>query len=220
VSSSANIISWLASADYATARENLGVKIGTNVQAWDTQLDDIAALVQSDSYIIVGNDTNWVQETGNTARTSLGLGTGDSPGFTSATLGNLVIDDGGDNVTIDSDDQTDGSAAANIPNFTDATADFLMTNNFKVWLPFAIGLSGEDTDGAAANGGGIAGAGSVDVTTHDYNDGAGADTDVHCLVYDASQGAGTWADLKDSSNLDAWAADYQLFPDAASEAVG
>jgi len=73
VTSSANMISWLASADYATARTNLGVEIGADVQAWDAQLDDIAALVQSDSYIIVGDDTNWIAETGATARTSLGL---------------------------------------------------------------------------------------------------------------------------------------------------
>lgn len=57
------------------ARTALGLAIGTNVQAWDAQLDDIAALVQTDSYFIVGDGTNWVEETGATARTSLGLGT-------------------------------------------------------------------------------------------------------------------------------------------------
>ena len=56
-----------------TAGSITGYAIGTNVQAWDAQLDDIAALIQSDSYIIVGDGTNWVQETGATARTSLGL---------------------------------------------------------------------------------------------------------------------------------------------------
>lgn len=57
----------------SAARTSLGVVIGTNVQAWDTQLDDIAALVQSDSYFIVGDGSNWVEETGATVRTSLGL---------------------------------------------------------------------------------------------------------------------------------------------------
>lgn len=56
----------------AAMRTTLGVKIGTNVQAWDTQLDDIAALVPTNSYIIVGDGTNWVRETTDTARTSLG----------------------------------------------------------------------------------------------------------------------------------------------------
>ena len=51
----------------------VNLETGTDVQAWDAQLDDIAALVQSNSYVIVGDDTNWVQETGGTLRTSLGL---------------------------------------------------------------------------------------------------------------------------------------------------
>jgi hypothetical protein len=48
--------------------------IGTNVQAWDAGLDDIAALTPTNSNFIVGNGANWVAETGATARTSLGLG--------------------------------------------------------------------------------------------------------------------------------------------------
>jgi hypothetical protein len=49
--------------------------IGSSVQAWDTQLDDIAALAVTDGNFIVGNGSNWVAESGATARTSLGLGT-------------------------------------------------------------------------------------------------------------------------------------------------
>jgi hypothetical protein len=67
--------------------------IGTNVQAWDAQLDDVAGLTPTDGNFIVGNGTNWVSESGNTARTSLGLGTGDSPQFTSLTLtSDLTVD--------------------------------------------------------------------------------------------------------------------------------
>lgn len=47
----------------------------------------IGALSPVDSNIIVGNGTTWVTESGATARTSLGLGTGDSPQFTSIELG-------------------------------------------------------------------------------------------------------------------------------------
>jgi len=47
--------------------------VGVDIQAWDAQLDDIAALTPTDSNIIVGDGTNWVVETGATARTSLGL---------------------------------------------------------------------------------------------------------------------------------------------------
>jgi hypothetical protein len=48
--------------------------IGTNVQAWDANLDQIAALAVTDSNFIVGNGSAWVAESSATARTSLGLG--------------------------------------------------------------------------------------------------------------------------------------------------
>ena len=48
--------------------------IGSSVQAWDAQLDDIAALAVTDSNFIVADGANWVAESGATARTSLGLG--------------------------------------------------------------------------------------------------------------------------------------------------
>jgi len=66
----------------------LSLLIGTDTQAWDAQLDDIAALGVTDGNFIVGNGSNWVAESGNTARTSLGLGTGDSP-----TLAGLTVTD-------------------------------------------------------------------------------------------------------------------------------
>ena len=73
--------------DASTARTNLGLVIGTNVQAYDAQLADIAALAVTDGNIIVGDGVNWVAESGATARTSLGLGTGNSPEFTAVNIG-------------------------------------------------------------------------------------------------------------------------------------
>jgi len=58
------------------ARTALGVGIGTNVQAYDAQLDDIAALAVTDGNIIVGDGSTWVAESGSAARTSLGLAIG------------------------------------------------------------------------------------------------------------------------------------------------
>ena len=58
----------------SAARTNLGLVIGTDVQAYDAQLADIAGLAVTDSNFIVGNGTNWVAESGATARASLGLG--------------------------------------------------------------------------------------------------------------------------------------------------
>lgn len=55
-------------------------------QNYDAGLQDIAGLTPTDSNIIVGDGTNWVAESGDTARASLGLGTGDSPTFTDVTL--------------------------------------------------------------------------------------------------------------------------------------
>lgn len=64
------------------ARTNLGLAIGTNVQAYDAQLADIAGLTPTDNGVIIGNGTNFVIESGSTARTSLGLAIGsDVQGF-------------------------------------------------------------------------------------------------------------------------------------------
>ena len=72
----ATITAWaetlLDDASSAAARTTLAVAIGTNVQAWDTQLDDIAALTPTDSVLMVGNGTTWVAESGSTLRTSIG----------------------------------------------------------------------------------------------------------------------------------------------------
>lgn len=57
----------------SAARTNLGVAIGTDVQAWDAQLDDIAALAVTDGNFIVGDGANWLAESGATVRTSLGF---------------------------------------------------------------------------------------------------------------------------------------------------
>jgi hypothetical protein len=80
--------------------------IGTDTQAFDAGLLDIAGLAVTDSNIIVGNGANWVAESGATARTSLGLAIGtDVQAFdselsdiasTTATKGDLITSDGTD----------------------------------------------------------------------------------------------------------------------------
>ena len=64
----------LDDADASAQRTTLGLVIGTDVQAYDAQLADIAGLTPTDSNFIVGNGSNFVTESGATARTSLGLG--------------------------------------------------------------------------------------------------------------------------------------------------
>ena len=58
----------------ATLKTSLGLTVGTDIQAYDAQLADIAGLTPSDNNFIVGNGTNFVAASGATSRTSLGLG--------------------------------------------------------------------------------------------------------------------------------------------------
>ncbi len=69
------------------ARTNLGVAIGSDVQAYDAQLADLSGLAVTNGGFIVGDGSNFVLESANTARTSLGLGTGDTPTFSGAAMG-------------------------------------------------------------------------------------------------------------------------------------
>lgn len=77
----------LTSITVVAARVAMDILIGTNVQAWDVDLDELRVLANTDSNFIVGNGSIWVAETGTTARTSLGVGTGDSPHFTAINIG-------------------------------------------------------------------------------------------------------------------------------------
>ena len=103
--------------DSNSTRTNLGLAIGTDVQAFDAQLSDVAGLTPADGAFIVGNGSNFVAETGATARTSLGLGTiatqnannvaitgGSISGITTFTTGSL-----GSTATIDGDAQITGN---------------------------------------------------------------------------------------------------------------
>lgn len=86
----ANGRSLVSAANYAAMKALLDLEIGVDVQAYSARLVDIAALSVTDGNIIVGNGTTWVAESGATARTSLGLGTGDSPQFTAIELGHAT----------------------------------------------------------------------------------------------------------------------------------
>lgn len=142
--------------DAGTARTNLGLAIGTDVQAYDPELTAIAALAVTDGNFIVGNGTTWVAESGATARTSLGLGTSDTPQFTGievgnasdttltrASAGNLAVEGnllyraGGTDVAL-----ADGGTGASL---TDPNADRLMfwddSAGSVAWLEAGSGLT-------------------------------------------------------------------------------
>lgn len=64
-----------------------GVFHAVNIRPVSSTLQAISALAVTDGNIIVGDGSTWVAENGATARTSLGLGTGNSPQFTGIELG-------------------------------------------------------------------------------------------------------------------------------------
>lgn len=84
----------------AVARDNLGLTIGSDVQAFSTKLTAIAALTPTDGNFIVGNGTTWVVESGATARASLGLTIGtDIPDIGTAISAGTGLTGGGDLTT-------------------------------------------------------------------------------------------------------------------------
>ena len=58
----------------ATARTNLGLEIGSDVQAFSARLTDLAALAPTEDNFILGDGSNFVLRTPAQVRTSLGLG--------------------------------------------------------------------------------------------------------------------------------------------------
>jgi len=101
----ANNLNDVASA--SSARTNLGLAIGSDVQAYDAQLTDVAGLTPTDSNFIVGDGSNFTTESGATARTSLGLGSiatqaANSVAITGGTITGIGTPSGASDVTIKS----------------------------------------------------------------------------------------------------------------------
>lgn len=72
------------------ARANLGLAIGTNVQAYNLGLANISSLAKTNGNFIVGNGTAWVAESGDTVRASLGLTIGTNVQAYSINLKNIA----------------------------------------------------------------------------------------------------------------------------------
>jgi hypothetical protein len=96
-------------------------------------LTAIAALAVTDGNIIVGNGSTWVAESGATARTSLGLGTGDSPTFTAVTAGQIDVTATGD---LRLQDTTGGQYVA-------LQAPGTISASYTLTMPDADGTSGQ-----------------------------------------------------------------------------
>ena len=136
--------------DGATLRDSLGLAIGTDVQAWDSDLDTLAALSPVNNGIIVGDtDPKWVVETGATARTSLGLGTGDDVTFNDISGADITGTGAvqGDTVTGTNGVTSNGNAVREVGRET-------------IWLPAHSWIPAE-TNGPAA--------GQTETTTNSIN---------------------------------------------------
>ncbi len=71
----------------ATSVQDALEELDAEKLATDSELIDISSLTPTDGLFIVGNGTDFVGESGNTARTSLGMGTGNSPQFAALNIG-------------------------------------------------------------------------------------------------------------------------------------
>ncbi len=118
----------IAATDVQTAINELD----TEKQPLDTQLTDIAGLTPSDGYFIVGDGTNFIAESGNTARTSLGLGTGDSPTLTGLTLSENLAVDGGNITSTGALTITPATGALTVVLAGAAGDDFIVDTNVLV----------------------------------------------------------------------------------------
>lgn len=145
----------------AQVRTSLSLVIGTDVQAFDAQLDDIAALAFTNGNIIVGDGANWVAESGATARTSLGVTIGtdvqawdaqlDDIAALAFTNGNFIVGDGSNWVAESgatvraSLGLTTGTSSGNVPLVGTASATEALAGLAEIATQTEVDAGTDDT---------------------------------------------------------------------------
>nr|BAR24446.1 outer membrane autotransporter [uncultured Mediterranean phage uvMED] len=132
----------------SAARTALGLAIGSNVQAYDAQLADVAGLAVTNGGFIVGDGSNFVLETGATARTSIGAQTlaadltnlsscqsGASAALAALTSTEVAILDGATVTTAELNIIDGGTSATST---TLATADRMVINDAGTMVQVAL----------------------------------------------------------------------------------
>lgn len=133
------------------ARTNLGLAIGTNVQAYSTHLATLVNAQKIAGNFVVGNGTTWTVQSGATARNSLGLGSMSTQNSDSVTIsgGNisgitdLAIEDGGTGAS------DAAGARTNLGLGTLATANTINNSN---WSGSVLSIANGGTGANSATG--------------------------------------------------------------------
>lgn len=172
---------------------------GTITLSLTGNMDEIAALTPTDGNFIVGNGTTWIAESGATARTSIGLGTGDSPTFAGLTLsGNIVLpDDGwigsaGDTTAI----QINATGGVNMPGDLTITGHVIFNSDnshigYTDNSPMAVFNNADDRveiTGGLTVSGDTTGVGNITTTGGELRSGVADTTRGYCRLF--GQGTG------------------------------
>ena len=131
----------------ANARTALGLEIGTDVQAYDAQLADVAGLAVTNGNIIVGDGSNFVAESGATARASLGVDAAGTDNSTDVTLASVT----GNYLTISDQEITAGTIPVALGGTGATTAA-----NARTALGLEIGTDVQAYDAQLADVAGLA----------------------------------------------------------------
>ena len=150
----------------SAARTNLGLAIGTNVQAYSTHLDSLVNAQKIAGNFVVGDGTTWTVQSGATARTSLGLGSMATQNSTSVTITGGSISGITDLAIVDGGTGASDAAGArtNLGLGTLATANTINNSNWSgTVLSIANGGTGANSAGGARSNLGLGAAATENI---------------------------------------------------------